>query len=275
LAALVAQFGAVLSLFLAHAVLQVVPQEAGRFGIQYRLRSAFVGGAGILCALFSEGQYLSAQEGLHALLPRKWGVHFRAADPGIWTVAARAQGRRAPLKGGGWQGYLQYDQGGTIQGRLQQWVVLGDDAKLGSGLARNARGIGSLLLSVGIQDWAAHITIPLRQPHPRPFQSTWQWSARFPLIQDALGMADIQWHPGSLPLLSLTAVADKWAAGAGSAGAWLSFGHALFGQSAAVKWRLTVGVLRGDIPWTGIDLGSNPAFGSDPAQQWHLQWLWQ
>ena len=156
LAALVAQFGAVLSLFLAHAVLQVVPQEAGRFGIQYRLRSAFVGGAGILCALFSEGQYLSAQEGLHALLPRKWGVHFRAADPGIWTVAARAQGRRAPLKGGGWQGYLQYDQGGTIQGRLQQWVVLGDDAKLGSGLARNARGIGSLLLSVGIQDWAAH-----------------------------------------------------------------------------------------------------------------------
>ena len=270
-----AQFGAVLSLFLAHAVLQLVPQEAGRFGIQYRLRSAFTGGAGLLCALLLAGQCLSAQEGSQTPVPMEWGVHFRAADPGIWTAAAWVQGSRSPLKGGGWQGYFQYDKGRAIQWRLQQWVVLGDDAKLGSGLAHNAHGIGSLLLSVGIQDWAAHITIPLRQPHPRPFQSTWQWSTRFPLIQRARGMADIQWHPGSLPLLSLTAVAEKWAAGAGSAGAWLSFGHPLFGQSAEVKWRLTVGVLRGDIPWTGIDLGSGSAFGSDPGQQWHLQWLWK
>lgn len=263
-----------LSLFLAHTVPQVVPQKAGRHGAHHRLRSAFAGAAVLLWALLWEGQCLCAQEGTQVAEPRKWGVHFRAAEPGIWSIAARAQGRRHALQGGGWQGYVQCDRGGMVQARFQQWVVLDGQTTLGSGVALNTLGIASLLLSVGFQNGAAHISIPLRQPSASPFQSKWQWSAAFPIIQATRGVADLQWHPGSLPLLSLTAIAQKWTAGVGSTGVWLSFGQPVLGGSSGVEWRLTAGVLRGDIPWTGLDVGSVTARGSDPAQQWHLQWLW-
>jgi len=47
------------------------------------------------------------------------------------------------------------------------------------------------------------------------------------------------------------------------------------GKKPMVEWRLALGVLRGDIPWVGIDGGAAGTFGSNPADQWHLQWLWQ
>ncbi|GEM_PF-1731423 len=274
MSALAAQFGAVLSLLSAHTVSGVVPQKAGLFGGKPRLRSAFTGGMGVVFMLLSGGQSMMAQPDAHSHVPGKWGIHLRAADPGIWSLAASAQGHGKRSKGGGWQAYLQCDQGRMVQGRAQHWLRLDDQTLLGSGVELNSQGIGSLLLSVGVQDWGAHITIPLLQPSPRPLNSMWQWSARFPLWQKVRGVADLQWFPGALPRISLTAMASQWTAGAGSNGAWLSFGRPIEGHDSTVEWRMTVGVLRGDIPWVGLDCGSLLAFGSDPLQFWHLRWLW-
>lgn len=273
MAALVVQFGAVLSLFLAHMVAQMVSQKAGLFGKKPRLRSAFAGGGITWLLVFSGCPNLRAQEEARDLVPQKWGLHLRAADPGVWTIALSAQGKRRIGSGGGWQVYLQCSQGGMAEGRLQRWMALDDQVYLGSGFAVNTLGIGSFLLSVGGQHGAAHISIPLRQPAARPLASSWQWSARVPLRNSTYGVADLRWRPGALPLLSLTAASLKWALGAGAAGAWLSWGHPIKGHTG-VEWRVTMGVLRGDVPWMGWDWGSVRAFGSDPAQQWHLSGLW-
>ena len=235
--------------------------------------SAFAGGVGFLCVLLSTNQGLWAQRVPWEVEPHQWGVHFRAADPGIWTVAARFRGRMRPSNGGGWQGHAQWDQGGAVQLRLQQWVALDDQVKLGSGLGLHFGGTGSLLFSVGVQDWVAHFSIPVYQPAQRPYHTEWQWSLRLPLVRESQGMVDIQWHPGSLPLLSLTAMSNAWSWGIGSTGGWLSCAQPMFGSDRSVEWRLTLGVLRGDIPWAGVDFGSVTALGSDPAQYWHLPWM--
>lgn len=270
-----AQFGAVLSLFSAHTVSFLAPQKAGPFGVQHRLWSAFAGKAVLFCLLLLVGHGLRAQAERRGPGFQKWGVHLRAGDPGIWTVALHAQGGRRPHQGGSWQAYAQCDQGRTAQCRFLNWVVVDQETRLGSGLVWNTSGMGSVLLSVGIQNWAAQVTVPWRQPSSRPFDAHWQWSVRFSVVDRVQAIADVQWQPGSMPLLSFTARSSRWMGRVGSAGAWLSLGWSMNGKKPKVEWRLALGVLRGDIPWVGIDGGAAGTFGSNPADQWHLQWLWQ
>ncbi|MCH1581996.1 MAG: hypothetical protein L7S63_02670 [Flavobacteriales bacterium] len=196
---------------------------------------------------------------------------FRAAPPGVWTCAVEARGTGGRWGRSGWQAQVVATSGGHVQGRGQAAVAIDPRTSAGVGLAWDGAGVGQCLLSAGGPDWAVQVWVPLRQPAAQPFQPEWQGGVAFPLEEEARGFALMRWRPGSLPGLTLVGEFQQWACGVGASGAWWS--RRMTSSKSGVSWSLSLGLLRGNVPWFGADWGTPMCTGSDPGQGMLQVWL--
>ncbi|MBL6646076.1 MAG: hypothetical protein ISP55_06460 [Flavobacteriales bacterium] len=185
-------------------------------------------------------------------------------------MEARGSGSRWGLSG--WQAQVVAHRGGHMQGRCQAAVAFDTRTSAGLGLAWDGAGVGQCLLSASGTDWAVQVWMPLRQPAAQPFQPEWQGGVAFPLERSARGFAMMRWRAGSLPRLALVGEFQRWACGVGASGAWWSR-QMTPSESGGVPWSLSLGLLRGNVPWLGVDWGVPYSVGSDPGQGMLRWWF--
>jgi len=189
-------------------------------------------------------------------------VSFRAAPPGAWTCAMEARGSGGRWGLSRWQAQVITHKGGPVQGLCQAAVAFDAQTSAGVGLAWDGAGVGQCLLSAGGPDWVVQVWVPLHQPVAQPFQPEWQGGVAFPLEREARGLALMRWRPGSLPRLTLLGEFKRWTCSVGASGAWWS--RRLKSSESGVPWSLSLGLLRGNVPWFGVDWGVPYSVGSDP-----------
>lgn len=200
-----------------------------------------------------------------------WMASFRGAVPGIWTMGLAG----SPAMGKDWgtpRGSLLAGPGGLECLKIEIALPLGSDMQWGGGLGWRRDKVGTALLAVSKEGMAARLSIPIVQPAAQPFVPSWWFGVAVAVEEIGKLRVTVEWTPGAWPRLALRASGPTIRAGAGSDGAWVGW-TATDGLGPSTGLSLKLGILRGDIPWGGIDFGSATDVGSDPGQ-WILdQWL--
>ena len=200
----------------------------------------------------------------------EWMGSFRAASPAAWSVAGAG---RIGMEGSPNRVscLALFGFAGIERVAFDVALPLNETISWGGGLGWRKGGVGSAILSVSGPGKAARISVPIVQPAAHPYAPSWWFGATVPFGSCCPGRITLQWTPGGLPRLTLMALGKALHCGVGSDGAWVGWTAPTSSNEPAIT--LHVGILRGDIPWSGMDVGVDVRLGSDP---WHWlpnQWL--
>lgn len=199
----------------------------------------------------------------------EWMGSFRAAAPGAWSLAGAG---RIGMGGPNRAGCLAMLGGaGLDRLAIDVAVPLNGTTSWGGGMDWRKGGVISAVLSASRQGMAGRISVPVVQPAAHPHAPTWWFGAEVPFGSCCPGRITLQWTPGGWPRLTLMAWGKVFHCGTGSDGAWVGWTAPTASHQPAITVHL--GILRGDIPWSGLDVGDHNGLGSDP---WHWlpnQWL--
>lgn len=131
---------------------------------------------------------------------------------------------------------------------------------VGVGLGWKRGGIGLVAVQWVGERSGGRVVIPVWQPMAQPFAPEWQGIFVLPGWQDVGVQVAIDWIPGSAPGLRWWAHHRAMEVGLGSDGAWLAWSA----PGGRGRWRCSIGVMRGNVPWSGVDWGVAHGLGSDP-----------
>lgn len=199
------------------------------------------------------GGTVSAQE-------RCVSASVRMAPPGVWT-AGLGIGGRCSRDGGGscwWTSARVSGPGGAAELSACVAARLDSDRRAGLGLEWRGPGAASMVFGASQGHMGAWCAVPLLQPAALRFRPAWGWSWTGRMEDRGDGLVLVEWSGGRLPAVQLVFRHAQWECGAGSRGLWYARGNA--GRASGIRW--VVGLLRGDIPWLGLDWGRSPV-GSD------------
>jgi hypothetical protein len=251
----------VLSLFPARPVSQGVPRGAGPSCCRGKWPAPI--GCIFILALLLWG------EGAHAQAPFNLG--FRVGQTGAWTVGLSGKKMRpAQRHSGELRSSIVLVNGGVLHWSAAAAVPVDADLRAGAGWHWAPGKSAALVLALSGRQCAAKVDIPWLQPAAQPVPSRWWCGCAFDAEQWD-GMATITWSAGQMPVFASSLRGGMWECGVGSQGCWLA--RILPHDKGGLSLKLSVGVLRGNIPWSGADVGDYRGLGAHPGRWMEVQWL--
>lgn len=186
--------------------------------------------------------------------PLDWSTAFRAAEPGVFEWSWRIGG--GGILGGqsktAFYGNLFTENMWTVGGMTS--VEMGAERSVLGGLDVSRWGVGFLHLgAIWDKQGSVVVRLPFLQPAQMPLRMRWRMTRLVDLGRGLEGRTLLDWSPGMPPEILLSASAEEWRLGVGSAGFWL--GWSPTASVGRPRWIWLLGILRGGLLWAGVAWG--------------------
>ena len=194
----------------------------------------------------------------------------RLGPTGVWSAGAAASGKSdTSSRRAEWRSSLEVDQAGWSQSALMTALTVAKGLEVGLGV--NAARGGPVQLLLGATDGTCgwQVEVPAIQPVAQPWGLTCWGGCHIDFVGRS-GLFQVEWKPGNFPEVWLSLLTSSGECTLGSGGlfwTWVSR------NSDRIPWRFSIGVMRANLPWAGLDWGGEAGMGPDMGRWMALQWL--
>ena len=201
---------------------------------------------------------------------QKASVMARMGPTGIWSAGAGTctQSKEKEV-GTEWRSCFIAGSAGWSQGSLMTTITVAQGLDVGLGVSVAKGGPIQLLFggADGLCGW--QLEVPLVQPVAQPWGLTC-WGGCHVDFASRSGVVQAQWKPGHFPevWLSLRTANGECTVGTGG----LSWTWTVR-DSGRFPWRFSIGLMRANLPWAGLDGGGTAGMGLDVGRWMALQWM--
>lgn len=201
---------------------------------------------------------------------KKASMMARIGPTGVWSAGAGAciqsENNRAWAE---WRSSCTAGSAGWSQGSLMTALQVAQELKAGVGLSV-ARG-GPVQLLIGGADGTCgwQMEVPLLQPMAQPWGLTC-WGGCHVDFAGRSGLIQGKWKPGHFPEVWLSLHTPHGECTLGTGGLNWTW---MVRDSGCFPWRVSIGVMRANLPWLGLDGGGTLGMGLDVGKWMAMQWL--
>lgn len=219
-------------------------------------------GASVLALLGGSIPVISGQQ--------KVSMMGRLGPAGVWSMGAGACAKSdARTTRAEWRSCIVAGPEGGGQASLMTVLPAAQGLDVGLGMSAARKGPVQLILGGADGSCGWQVEVPVIQPAAQPWGLTC-WGGCGIDFAGRVGRFQVQWKPGHFPEVWFSLRTSRGECTLGSGGLfWTGWAR----DADRFPLRVSMGVMRANLPWAGVGWGGTEGMGPDVGRWMALQWL--